>query len=146
MKLVTLLALMFSAEAQDTPVRNKVPYVKKDYDLELNCGECIAAGYNFCWKTEETGLSVNDDEYPTNTRLYSTTDLMCCEGGSEFYEDYFASNGPPPDDGTPINTCTNLLKAARGRSKTEWRCSDTFSSNIYAQYMCPFRRSACGPN
>ena len=27
-----------------------------------------------------------------------------------------------------------------------WRCSESYSNSAYAQLMCPYRRSTCGPN
>ena len=72
--------------AQDARNRNK--FVDVPYDIKLNCGDCIAAGYNYAWKTKETGLVVNDEEYPVNSGLYGTTSVMCCEGSADEYEKY----------------------------------------------------------
>jgi len=49
-----------------------------DYAIDLPCGSCIAGGWNFCWKSDETGLIVTDDQYPKNTGLYADTNLLCC--------------------------------------------------------------------
>ena len=72
--------------AQDARIRTK--FVEVPYDIGMNCGDCIASGYNFVWKSKETGLVVNDEEYPVNTGKFISTDVMCCEGSSDFYKDY----------------------------------------------------------
>jgi hypothetical protein len=111
-----------------------------EYSMDLNCGECIAAGHNFLWRSEENGLVVNDEEYPSNTGKYEDTDIMCCEGSFDFYNkdwDYTQSS--------PTVECAKLFKRANNRDKKLWRQSDTYSSTSYAMSMCPFRRSSCGP-
>jgi hypothetical protein len=72
--------------AQDARVRTT--FVETPYDIKLNCGDCIASGFNYAWKSRETGLVVNDQEYPVNTGRYDSTDVMCCEGSTAYYADY----------------------------------------------------------
>lgn len=38
------------------------------------------------------------------------------------------------------------MKNARAGDQIEWRCSQSYTSSAYAQLMCPYRRSTCGPN
>ena len=147
MKLLSAsVAALLGIGAQDTP-RIRTKFAESPYEISLPCGECVASGWNFVWKTQETGLVVNDEEYPTNTGVYATTDVMCCEGSTEFYADkaYTPATVPTAEEEADFQ-CTWLFKLANGRDKTAWRQSDSFSSNSYAMSMCPFRKSSCGPN
>jgi len=87
MKLLSAsVAALLGVRGQETP-RIRTKFAESPYDISLPCGECVASGWNFVWRTEETGLVVNDEEYPTNTGDYDDTDVMCCEGSTEFYAD-----------------------------------------------------------
>lgn len=115
------VAASLLVSAQETRARTK--FIDTPYDIKLNCGDCIAAGYNFVWKTKETGLMVTDEEYPVNTGLFASTDVMCCEGSSEFYKDYgFPGNSlPAVDDGLAKTSCALLFKQARNAERVNWR-------------------------
>lgn len=47
---------------------------------------------------------------------------------------------------TPNRNCFMLLDNANAREQIVWRCSQSYTSTAYAQLMCPYRRSSCGPN
>jgi len=88
MKLISAsVAALLGVSAQDASRQSRTKFAESDYDISLPCGECVASGWNWVWKTEETGLVVNDSEYPTNTGAYDTTDVMCCEGSHDYYAD-----------------------------------------------------------
>ena len=46
------------------PMTSKLQFFKSgefaEYDINAPCGQCISAGYNFCWQSEETGLILTD--------------------------------------------------------------------------------------
>ena len=86
MKYLVVVALTLLSAQDATRVRTK--FVNVPYDIKMSCGDCIASGYNYLWKTKETGLVVNDEEYPVNSGLYGTTSVMCCEGSADEYEKY----------------------------------------------------------
>lgn len=146
MKLLSAsVAALLGVQAQEERVRTK--FADSAYSMDLPCGDCVASGWNYLWKSEETGLVVNDEEYPTNTGKFADTDVMCCEGSVDFYSsgDRAAYN-PATYPAGPGKECAEILRFARGSAKTEWRQSDSFTSNSYAMSMCPFRKSSCGPN
>ena len=93
------VAALFGVKAQDATPRIRTTFMDSPYDISLPCGECVASGHNFVWRTVETGLVVNDEEYPTNTGKYADTDVMCCEGSFDRYKDtdYVPSSTPPPE-------------------------------------------------
>lgn len=82
------LLLVSNVQAQNSfnqadipPKNNKPKFLEGDeasYDIKAPCGKCIASGYNFCWKSEETGLIVTDDRYPDATGIFETTSTLCC--------------------------------------------------------------------
>lgn len=90
------------------------------YDINAPCGKCIASGYNFCWKSEETGLILTDDQYPTATGIYETTNTMCC-GEQSWYSDYKMASGEDYNPSTetedeksyPNRNCAYLMKVSR---------------------------------
>ena len=43
------------------------------YSTSLNCGECIASGFNFCWKTDIPGKILNNDNYPKKNDDFKLT-------------------------------------------------------------------------
>ena len=47
------------------------------YSTSLNCGECIASGFNFCWKTDIPGKILNDN-YPKKNDDFKLTEQRCC--------------------------------------------------------------------
>ena len=56
---------MIGASSQNQTPLDYLPTFKDiEYDKSLGCGECIAAGYNFCWKSVKVGEILTDDEYP----------------------------------------------------------------------------------
>jgi hypothetical protein len=112
------------------------------YDIKLSCGECIASGYNFLWRSEVNSKKVNDNEYPKNTGKYEDTDVMCCEGSFEFYKGLTIDF----NSGSALAECAKLFQRANNRDKKDWRESLAYKSTAYAMHMCPFRRSSCGPN
>lgn len=87
------------------------------YDINAPCGKCIASGYNFCWRSEETGLILTDDQYPTATGDYDTTNTMCC-GELSWYADYTMANGAAwsfsdeteEEKAYPNRNCAMLMK------------------------------------
>ena len=140
-----------------TPKKNNKPQFLEGnqaaYDINAPCGQCIASGYNFCWKSEESGLILTDDQYPTATGVYETTNTMCC-GEQSWYDDYKMENGgafslsTETDDEKlyPNRNCAMLMKNSRVADKIGWRCSQAYTNTAYATLMCPYRRSAWGPN
>jgi hypothetical protein len=38
------------------------------------------------------------------------------------------------------------MQEAGARDQMAWRCSSSYTKSAYAQLMCPYRRSTCGPN
>ena len=81
-----LLGNQVSAAAAGQPADDtKIQFSKVDYDPKLDCGACIAGGWNFCWKTDETGLIMTDEMYPKNTGSFADTNLLCCKK-EEYYE------------------------------------------------------------
>ena len=98
-------------------------------------------------------MIVTDDQYPQATGSYETTNTMCC-GEQSWYAGYLMSDGtaynptlePVDDLALPNRNCFMLMENANARDQIVWRCSQTYTSTAYAQLMCPYRRSSCGPN
>jgi hypothetical protein len=108
--LFTVAATLVAAQDGTTRVKDK--FIDLPYDIGMSCGNCIASGFNYVWKTKETGLVVNDEEYPVNTGAFSTTDVMCCEGSKDFYADYAWAGQtvrPYVDDGNAATSCALLF-------------------------------------
>lgn len=141
------VAAILGVSAQDT-TRSRNKFGSTPYALDLNCGDCIASGFNFIWKSEETGLIVSDEEYPSNTGNFADTDTFCCQGDVDYFTTLKNDNAwnPTNTPDTPDGKCTQILALLRGKEKTLWRQSDSFASNSYAMSFCPFRKSSCGPN
>lgn len=64
-KVLTLLTITsiitFSKAAPDSKNALQTD-ITHAYDLP--CGECVAGGYNFCWKSEVPGQVLSDDDFP----------------------------------------------------------------------------------
>ena len=99
------------------------------YSNTLNCGECIASGFNFCWKTDIPGKILNNDNYPKKNDDFKLTEQRCCETNAA--ED--KANCPD-------------FKKMKDDEKSLWSCSYSYKSSAYALLNCPFKRSSCGPN
>lgn len=112
--LLSTVAANIFVSAQTTRVRTK--FIEEPYAMNLNCGDCIAAGHNFLWRSEVNGLVVNDEEYPTNTGKYDDTDIMCCEGSFAMYDKTYDYTKTSPEI-----ECAKLFKRANNRDKKVWR-------------------------
>lgn len=99
------------------------------YSTSLNCGECIASGFNFCWKTDIPGKVLNDLNYPKKNDDFKVTEQRCCETNAV-------------DDKA---NCPDFKKM-KDDEKSLWSCSYSYKSSAYALLQCPFKRSSCGPN
>jgi len=84
-----------------------VPESKNALDRDVNhaynlpCGDCVAGGFNFCWKSEVPGQVLSDDDFPNKKSAETNTDeaLMnsrCCKHNED-------------------NDCNNIVRGDEGR-------------------------------
>jgi hypothetical protein len=77
--------------------------------------------------------------------LLEDTEVMCCEGDKAFYDENIP-DGFDYESKTPQAECAKLFQRTSNAKKKDWRQSKSYKSAAYAMYMCPFRKSSCGPN
>lgn len=97
-----------------------------NYNRNLNCGECIAGGYNYCWKTRDPSKVLSDSEFPSYQESRSATESICCRNAED------------------RDNCPDIAVGLQGRTR-EWTCSSSYRDSIYKFNSCPFQKSSCGP-
>jgi len=95
------------------------------YSRDLGCGECVAGGYNFCWKASTPASVLIDSVFPTYDGSNDRTEQVCCKSGDD------------------RENCNEIADGNQSQT-SQWLCSSSYSDPIYALHVCPFRRSACG--
>ena len=95
------------------------------YDKSLGCGECIASGYNFCWKSVKVGEILTDEDYPEYNDNISKTQSICCKNEKDY------------------GNCNNIVVGPTYQTKN-WVCSSSYNSRTYGLHVCPFKKSSCG--
>lgn len=62
-------------------------YVSEDapivYDKTLKCGECIAGGFNFCWKRTVPAEVLGDKDFPVYNANKDQTESICCQHNAD---------------------------------------------------------------
>ena len=66
-----------------------------DYDPDLNCGDCVAGGHNFCWRARVPGEILTDDDYPVFNSMKKSkgkdntdTEARCCYNSEDVSQEY----------------------------------------------------------
>lgn len=78
----------------ETPSGSHKYWSATPYHPDLNCGECVAGGHNFCWRARVPGEMLNDKEYPTMTpyfksnQLNTDTQQRCCYNDKDVAEEH----------------------------------------------------------
>jgi hypothetical protein len=120
---------LFDGSHQQEKLQNPLDYLPtyKDvtYDKSLGCGECVAAGYNFCWKSVKVGEILDDKEYPEYNKFSSKTESICCKNEKDY------------------GNCQDIVLGNKASTRN-WVCSSSYDSRTYGLHVCPFKKSSCG--
>lgn len=93
-----------------------------EYKQQFGCGECVARGYNYCWKATVPGQVLAENAIPYYDTLEpEKSSGICCKSDED------------------SENCSMV-------SGADWLCSWSYGEPIYSLHICPFKRSACGPN
>lgn len=115
---------------------------KTDYHPDLKCGDCVAGGYNFCWKSTIPGEVLGDNDYPTLKPILDSiggnldTESRCCYNDKDVALEHRNLY------------CENIVWSKPTVDKSaqkDWICSNSYRDTIYGLHVCPFKRSTCGP-
>jgi hypothetical protein len=80
MRFVTVFLIMSLVSTAEDP-----NYLMKDitYSKDLGCGECVAGGYSFCWKSTSSGEVLSDKEYPKYNSNSNLRTAICCKDNKD---------------------------------------------------------------
>ena len=73
---IVALTIANPVRAQDEePVDSRIDLLSGvPFSTSLNCGECIASGFNFCWKTDIPGKILSEENYPKKNEDFGITE------------------------------------------------------------------------